>query len=602
MYVNSFTPGSFIGLTAVVEGKYGCSPTSTKPRDGDTLPNGEVQDTESSTDSEEEDDEGILASEALDAQIQDTLEAIRAKDPRVYSGNIQFYTDPNKEEDNSLNKTSIKKEKPMFLSDYHRKNLLEETSVDSPPHDSPISYVQQQDTLKNTLVKEMHAAAGDDHPAQQDAKSASDSADEFLVRKRPTSHNDVDSGKVVVKPQELDVETANKDPETYLSNFMASRAWIPSSESKFQPFESDDEEEERRAELFEDAYNMRFEDPNASNEKILSHARDAAVKYSVRKEMMNPRKKARNAERDKKEMAKLIREEEKARLRKLKVTVVEEKLERIRESAGLPNESLQREDWSAFLGEGWDDAQWELEMTKHFGNDYYANNDTHVDSANEGKRKIRKPKWDDDIDINDLVPEFEVKDDAEASPDVTRDKHLGAVSDVQSVDHEVENVGSSTMRTVKGQARQEENERKIARRERRKVEQLVDRQMVVDESLSRFGKKHGGHFRYRDTSPTTHGLTAHDILMASDSQLNQYAGLKKLATFRDSDKKRKDKRHLGKKARLRQWRKETFGSEDGPRETFAEALPGHNLIDKQQKENKADNTKKRKVKRKDRAK
>ncbi len=37
-----------------------------------------------------------------------------------------------------------------------------------------------------------------------------------------------------------------------------------------------------------------------------------------------------------------------------------------------------------------------------------------------------------------------------------------------------------------------------------------------------------------------------------------------MATFRDAEKKREDKKKLGKKARLRQWRKETFGNEDGP--------------------------------------
>ena len=52
--------------------------------------------------------------------------------------------------------------------------------------------------------------------------------------------------------------------------------------------------------------------------------------------------------------------------------------------------------------------------------------------------------------------------------------------------------------------------------------------------------------------------------MAPEASLNEFAGLKKLATFRDVHKKRKDKKHLGKKARLRQWRKETFGNEDGP--------------------------------------
>ena len=41
--------------------------------------------------------------------------------------------------------------------------------------------------------------------------------------------------------------------------------------------------------------------------------------------------------------------------------------------------------------------------------------------------------------------------------------------------------------------------------------------------------------------------------------------MKKLAAYRDEDKKKKDKKHLGKKARLRKWRMETFGDEDGPK-------------------------------------
>lgn len=40
-------------------------------------------------------------------------------------------------------------------------------------------------------------------------------------------------------------------------------------------------------------------------------------------------------------------------------------------------------------------------------------------------------------------------------------------------------------------------------------------------------------------------------------------GLKKLATFREPDKKRKDKKRYGKKKRLREWRKDVFGDEDG---------------------------------------
>ena len=70
------------------------------------------------------------------------------------------------------------------------------------------------------------------------------------------------------------------------------------------------------------------------------------------------------------------------------------------------------------------------------------------------------------------------------------------------------------------------------------------------------------------------GLNARDILMAPDTALNSFVGLKKMATFRDAEKKRKDKKRLGKKARLREWRKETFGNEDGPEIVIGEFAPG----------------------------
>ena len=101
---------------------------------------------------------------------------------------------------------------------------------------------------------------------------------------------------------------------------------------------------------------------------------------------------------------------------------------------------------------------------------------------------------------------------------------------------------------------------------------LVDDQLQLelDHNMSSSKSKPTG-FRYRATSPQSFGLTSRDILMADDSSLNQYAGLKKLAAFRDTDKKRKDQKHLGKKARLRKWRKDVFGNEEGVQ--TAEVIP-----------------------------
>lgn len=522
-----------------------------------------------------------MASEALDRQIQDTLEAIRRKDPRVYDEKAKFFTDLDDEAETTKGIKTIG-EKPMYLSDYHRRHLLEGSESAYVQDDGPKSYAQQQDDLKNMMVKEFHAAASEENVSGADKSGGDESNDGFLVRKPSVPLKDNQIARSKGRAPKVDVDVADKDPETFLSNFMSARAWVPAAGTTFQPLESDDEEEDYRAELFEEAYNMRFEDPKASNEKLLSHARDAAAKYSVRKESTNPRKKAREAEQAKKEAARQARDEEKARYRKLKLAEAEENIRKIKDAGGLRGKSLQEEDWSAFLDEGWDDEKWEREMRKRFGDDYYADHD--ADDSNEverkSKRKIKKPEWEDDIEIDDLVPDFDAAEDEKPQFSLTDDESTIAEVPIEGNERsDSESVAKPKSKPKSNKKREREEHKKEARLERRKIEQIVDESMKIDETLSNFGKKHAGRFRYRETSPIAYGLTPHDILMASDSQLNQYAGLKKMAEFRDLDKKRKDKKRLGKKARLRQWRKETFGNEQGPQKTLAEVLAGQDLAD-----------------------
>lgn len=76
-------------------------------------------DESSSSSNETEDEDGFLATEDLDAQISATLHAIRNKDPRLYDKNYKFIDLP----DEDTVGTKEKKEKPVFLRDYHREKL-----------------------------------------------------------------------------------------------------------------------------------------------------------------------------------------------------------------------------------------------------------------------------------------------------------------------------------------------------------------------------------------------------------------------------------------------------------------------------------------------
>ena len=540
----------------------------------DGLDNGSKSyDSESSTDSEEEDDEGILASGALDEQVNATLQAIRARDPRVYDEKTTFYASVD-DEDSGEQQKPKKSEKPMYLSDYHRENLLKGNEGGEEEEVMPATYAQEQDYLKRSIVREMHAAADQNPLGSPSEKDDKEDDDGFLVRKKSTM-NGATLSKPGARITSVDVHTADRDPETFLSNFLAARAWVPSAGSQFQPFESDDEEEDDRADAFEAAYNLRFENPKGSNEKLTSHGRDIAAKYSVRRETTNSRKKARESEGAKKEAEKREREEEKARLRRLKIEEAEERIRKIKEAAGLRGKTLDQQDWSRFLEDGWDDQQWEAEMKKRFGDDYYADQDFDESATEEDsrKKKAKKPKWKDEIDIKDLVPDFDAEEELQKPPFT-----LSEASDTEDMmDPDPINGTAQSVPDKKSRKRERESQKKESRKQRRRIEQLVDANLTIDHALSTpsnstSNHKNPGRFRYRETSPSSYGLTAHDILLASDTQLNQYVGLKKMAAFRDADKKRRDKKMLGKKARLRQWRKETFGSEEGPRLELKDVL------------------------------
>ncbi|PGH08381.1 protein KRI1 [Blastomyces parvus] len=540
----------------------------------------ENEDEESSSDSEEEDDEGVLATEDLDREIFDTLNAIRSKDPRVYDANVKFYSEIKEEQEKEPESTSTKKEKPMFIRDYHRENLLRGASggenETEEGEEAPKTFAQEQEDLKREIIKEMHATndASDGDGGNEDE----DEDGGFLIPKTKPAVTEATEVPV------LDVESADKDPETFLSNFLKARAWVPTEKTKFQPLESDDEEEDQQAEAFEEAYNLRFEDPNKINEVLVTHSRDTTSKFSVRRDELSGRKKKREAERLKKEEEKRQREAERNRLRKLKIEQLEEKVEKIKAAAGLRTSDFSEEDWARFLDDGWDDAKWEAEMRKRFGEDYYAEQEVSDDADGEGagegsskKRKLKKPKWDDDIDIKDLVPDFDEEGGElpQLSDADMQDAGEGEGEDVdgegdeaEEEEEEEDTAQSKSHKNLKKKALQNKKDKqKEARKERRKIEQLVDKSLDLDLDKSLLpgaSKKHSGHFHYRETSPVSFGLTARDILMADDSALNQFAGLKKLASFRDPERKKRDLKKMGKKARLRQWRKETFGDENGP--------------------------------------
>lgn len=522
-------------------------------------------DDDSST-GESEDDDANLVTEDLDNEIFATLQAIKTKDPRVYDANAKFFKEFDPE---AAGAPAEKKEKPMTLHDYHRRNLMAGYTGgedDEEEDDAPKTYSQEQDSLRREMVGQMHALAGakegEEEDEDDDFKPKAEGAHESLPAAKSSAKDKKRKARAIT---ETDIAAAEKDPETYLSNFMAAQAWRPNEDSRPHAFDSDDSDEDKRADEFEEAYNMRFEDPAMANEKLQTFARDVA-KYSVRRDEATGRQKAREREREKKEAVKRERDEERARLRKLKIEEAEQKVKRIREAAGLRGKDLDLQQWRDVIEGDFNDEEWDNEMKKRFGEDYYAEQEGNSYSDEEmpdagskkKKQKVRKPKWDDDIDIKDLVPDF-VEDDHEAAGKYTLsddDEEGGAPLDNNSGTEEP----APKRKTKKDRLQEKSDAKRAARKDRRAIEDIVDASLLPATSSS----KGSSRFRYRETSPTSFGLSARDILFADDAALNQFAGLKKMATWRDAERKARDRKKMSKKGRLRMWRKETFGSAEEP--------------------------------------
>lgn len=541
---------------------------------GDDDNDDDDDDDDSSSSDETEDEAGFLATEALDTQISATLQAIRNKDPRVYDKTTSFYKATGNDDEKQENS---KGSKAVYLQDYHREKLMRgDVGASDDEQDAPQTYTQEQEALKQSIMSEINAAN------DQDGSAEDYSDDEgFMKRKAPAKldANGVHPTRAAaLQVSEVDVANANKSPDTFLSNFLAARAWVPEEASRWKAFESDEEEEEEKADQFEQAYNMRFEDPEKSNEFLKSYARDIAASRSVRREEKSKRKRHREVEREKKEEERTQRREEKSRLKKLKLEEAEGKLALIRQAAGATGKELTDRDWISLLNDSWENGKWDEEMQKRFGDDYYAVDENLVKSDEEGKddgdadkasnskrKRPKKPKWDDDINIKDIVPDFEDGDGTGPNLTLSDAEEVAAGEQYEAQDSEGE--GGRSKRKAMDHKRARLESQKKARQQRSKLEALVDARLGLSDhellpSGSSSKKRSSGLFRYREVSPQAFGMTSRDILLApSDQALNDFAGLKKLATFRDEQKKRRDRKRLGKKARLRQWRKDFFGKE-----------------------------------------
>ncbi|ODV92768.1 hypothetical protein CANCADRAFT_30823 [Tortispora caseinolytica NRRL Y-17796] len=443
---------------------------------------------EDGSSSSDEDEDAELITGKVEEKFQEVLQAIRSDDSRLFDKNVRFFDDADLEQPKS-------KDKPVYLKDYQRERLLNGEMDKEEGEGEYRSYVEQEAEERDQIVNEMHKAA-----------ESADEDDDFLVK---SANKREVTAAVLPDP--------NEDKDAFLNAYVSNpRAWKERSDADTgYRFEEDDDEFDDKVDRFEAEYNFRFEEPGSS--EIVSFARNVD---SVRREEVSSRKRARQAEKEKKEEEKKRKQEELSRMKNLKTKQIMKKLEKVQKAIGDEAEAskITPED----LEKDFDPEEWDDLTRKVFNEVFYS------------KIDAKKPEWDDEIPIDDIV--------AEPEEDFTE-------------------------KIVEKRSKKRKHSHKNEFRDL--VEGIVEKELTEVPDLPEDQR-----FRYRDVSPDAYGLTAEDIFLADDKALNAYVSLRKMAPYRPEEKKQKDRKTLSKKKRLKEWRKSVFGSADGPQKEHIDKLFG----------------------------
>ncbi|EFP77203.2 hypothetical protein PGT21_009875 [Puccinia graminis f. sp. tritici] len=593
---------------------------------------------ESEEDFSSEDSDAEFITPEVDVAILKTLARIKKEDPKLYEQDGNVFEE--EEAQNAAaraqklkrDKTeSTNRKKPMNLRDYHRKALLtnegREFDEDEPlPENYEPTPAEEAEALRDETKRAFHSLVDDDNHDDNESTKSSDGIQDMLVLRdkevEEIEEEDQEYQRFLIEQVgnddiqtalQLNFGTSNDaseqteekrkvrhDDDEFLRAYVLGRGWIDKEAKKIPKYkelveaggqskqaksnlsgsnanvlgktaicdEYDEEDEEfvEKAEEFETNYNFRFEDPNPT---VTTHARDTGP--SARRKD-DSRKLGRDAVKARKDEEKRQRMEELERMKALKKDEVLKKLEIIRKNAGAEDCNLDDID----LDSDFDPESHDRRMQQVFDNDFYGKTDP------DGK-----PVWDDDIEIDDILPDaapvqeeinFEPGGDAydplapggkKLSKKMKRlakaEKKRGVV---QNMEPEKEEEGPDHTEEVDDLEGLSPEERKRKLLEALDEYHKLDCEDMIGDMPTRF--------HYTKTEATD-WMTPEQILMATDAELNQVIGLKKLAPYRstDSDRKlatrKKKLKELRKKLKTRKWG-EAHSNNDNPQASTSQPV------------------------------
>ncbi|KAM9929023.1 hypothetical protein OXX59_001463 [Metschnikowia pulcherrima] len=503
-------------------------------------PSGVGSDSESeSSDSEIEDDYGELLTENVEKSIQQVLETIKTDPKKLLDPETKFFDDDGAVVEKKAG------DKPIYLKDYHRMNLLsgdykadndnEYGTVDG---EKPYAVVEREE--RDKLLADINDAF----------ENEEDDEGDFMKKKESKKSGPEDA------PVQLPDSKAH--PEDFLSSFLSNEAWIPKKNDKVIDLDEIDKDDEQdfddAVEDFEKAFNFRYEDPNSA--EIVSYARTQA---SLRRGKTNSRRRARDKKNAIKEQEKHEIEQALQKKKNSKINKVMDRLNKIKEAVGddVSDEVIERVFGDSLLNDDFDDADWDSRMSEIFNEQYYGS-------------EMTKPEWGDD---DDIMAEFHAQksegNEDEESVDVGEEEED---DDEEEEESKASGSGFGEDGIQRKSKKDKIKEKSLAKKDKKslkeKAQKLVEANALKlkEEVEEERGRSRGDEiqFKYREVSPESFGLSTREIFLANDSDLNKLISIKKFAPYKPKEVALKDKRKYTKKKHLQQWRHEVFKNKEGP--------------------------------------
>ena len=319
------------------------------------------EDSDSSSDEEEDDDAEELTPE-IEKDFFATLSSLKCKDPTIYDGKTNFFTN------SSLDKTVSfdSKSKKITIADMERKIMLEKEGKFDDIEES-----SKKETNGGTTYVEEMKNIKDSFKAAFEDENDSDTEDSLLTKRQKTqeeSKQEESDYKKWLAGQESEIKDSSlknrisglreywndseklDEGEKFLKDYLLNKRYLDKDSDDYVPSYdeivhdsdedlSEDEKNVAKQEEFEHKFNFRFEEPD--EDFIKRYPR--TIKDSLRRDD-DKRKKKRKEVEDRKKHEKEMKKEEIKMLKSMKKKEIMEKLEKLKKITGNDDMEMDEDD------------------------------------------------------------------------------------------------------------------------------------------------------------------------------------------------------------------------------------------------------------------